>query len=452
MPTKKSPRSPAAASARAKTPKPLPAARRTDWFTEARFGMFIHWGLYAMPARHEWVRNRERISNEDYQKYFDRFDPDLLDAKEWARAAKAAGMKYLVVTSKHHEGFCLWDSKFTDYKAPNTPAGRDLLREIVDAFRAEGLRIGFYYSLLDWHHPDFPIDGNHPLRDLPMEQIEALNKTRDIRRYAKYMRDQVTELLTQYGPIDILWFDFSYTDNNYRGLRGKGHDDWESEKLVKLVRKLAPNVILDNRLDLPGSADIVTPEQFQPEHPPRNPDGSIAVWEGCQTFSGSWGYHRDETSWKSDRQCIEMLIRHVSRGGNLLMNVGPTARGYFDHRAMERLGAFARWMGRNERSIRGCTMAPTEFPEANGTRYTYNPKTNRLYVHILDWPFVRLHLPGLAGRVAYAQFLHDGSEVGYFENGGTVWNREDLPDGTLTLQLPVLQPDILVPTVELFLK
>ena len=182
---------------------------RTDWFTEARFGMFIHWGLYAMPARGEWIRHNEQIPNEDYEKYFERFDPDLLDAKEWARAAKAAGMRYLVITTKHHEGFCLWDSKFTDYKATNTPAKRDLLREIVDAFRAEGLRIGFYYSLLDWHHPEFPIDPKHPLRNRPAEEIAKMNKRRDVRKYARYMRDQVTELLTQYGKIDILWFDFS---------------------------------------------------------------------------------------------------------------------------------------------------------------------------------------------------------------------------------------------------
>ena len=147
-----------------------------------------------------------------------------------------------------------------------------------------------------------------------------------------------------------------------------------------------------------------------------------------------------------------MLIRHVARGGNLIMNVGPTARGYFDHRAMARLDAFARWMDRNARSIYGCTMAPDEFKEADGTRYTWNPRTKRLYVHILDWPFQRLHLPGLAGKVAYAQFLHDGSELSWFENGHATWNSEDLPAGTLTLRLPVVQPDIVVPTVELFLK
>lgn len=436
----------------AKAPRTAKAANRTDWFTDARFGMFIHWGLYSMPARHEWVMNTERIAPEAYRKYFERFDPDLFAPREWARAAKAAGMRYVVVTTKHHEGFCLWDSKFTDYKATNTPAKRDLLREIVDAFRAEGIRIGFYYSLLDWHHPDFPIDSHHPLRDLPMEEIKALNAKRDIRRYRKYMLDQVRELLTGYGKIDILWFDFSYPEYSYRGLPGKGRNDWDSESIVRLARRLQPGIILDNRLDLPGAGDIETPEQFQPDEPPRRADGSIAPWEGCQTLSGSWGYHRDEATWKSDRQCIELLVRHVARGGNLIMNVGPTSRGYLDGRALAKLDAYARWMSLCERSIRGCTMAPAEFPEPNGARYTWNPATGRLYVHVLDWPFQHLHLPNLSGKVAYAQLLHDGSEVRFDERASEGCGHGATPKGAVTLSLPVVKPDVEVPVVELFIK
>jgi alpha-L-fucosidase len=185
----------------------LTAAQKT-WFTEARFGMFIHWGLYALGARHEWLKSREEIDDPGYEKYFDAFDPDLYDPRDWARRARAAGMKYVVLTAKHHEGFCLWDSRVTDYKAPNTPAGRDLIAPFVEAFRAEGLKIGFYYSLLDWHHPDFTIDIYHPLRNRP--DAAALNAGRDMGRYADYMRAQVTELLTGYGQIDIIWFDFSY--------------------------------------------------------------------------------------------------------------------------------------------------------------------------------------------------------------------------------------------------
>ncbi|HEY0072914.1 MAG TPA: alpha-L-fucosidase, partial [Abditibacteriaceae bacterium] len=147
--------------------KPAPTKGDTAWFVHDRFGMFIHWGLYALPARHEWVKNYERITDEDYQKYFHFFDPDLYDPQAWARAAREAGMKYFVITAKHHEGFCLWDSQFTDYKVTNTPYGKDLLTPLVEAMRSEGLRVGFYYSLIDWHHPDFTIDGVHPMRDHP---------------------------------------------------------------------------------------------------------------------------------------------------------------------------------------------------------------------------------------------------------------------------------------------
>lgn len=420
---------------------------KTQWFTEARFGLFIHWGLYALPARHEWIRDFESITDENYQKYFDLFDPDLFDAREWAKAAKAAGMKYVVFTAKHHEGFCLWDSQYTDYKAPRTPAGRDLLREVVDAFRAEGLRIGLYYSLLDWHHPDFVIDNRHgPYRGHP--DRAQMNEGRDMRRYAQYMRDQITELLTGYGQIDIVWFDFSYPANE-KNPEGKGRNDWESEKLLALVRSLQPNAIVSNRLDLPECSDVATPEQFTPSTGIKDAGGNPVVWEGCHTLSGSWGYHRDETSWKTPRMCIELLVNHVSRGGNLLMNVGPTARGNFDVRAVDCLGSYAMWMKFNARAIYGCEASP--FQEAENCRYTYNPKTNRLYIHVMVWPFRDLHLPDLAGKIRYVQFLQDGSELNFSEQAkscGTVIT----PKGFVTIQLPLLQPNSLLPVIEVILK
>ena len=420
----------------------------TAWFVRDRFGMFIHWGLYALPARHEWIRNIERIPNEDYEIYFEMFDPDLFDPKAWARAAREAGMKYFVITTKHHEGFCLWVTKYTNYKVTNTAAGRDLLREVVDAFRAEGLRVGFYYSLIDWHHPDFPIDRIHPLRDLPPEEIAKLNAPRDMKRYAQYMRDQVTELLTGYGKIDIIWFDFSYPGEN-----GKGHEDWESEKLYELVQRLQPGIIVDNRLDLPESADIVTPEQYTPDRGMVDADGRPVVWEGCQTFSGSWGYHRDEATWKSPRMCLEMLINHVSRGGNLLMNVGPTSRGYLDKRALDRLAAYGAWMRYNSRSIYGCGQAPAEFAAPEDCRFTWNPETKRLYLHCFAWPFKHIHLHGLGGKVRYAQLLADGSEIRMRESQGDSLN-SGTPENALTLELPVLLPEqgCEIPVIELILK
>ena len=415
----------------------------TTWFVRDRFGMFIHWGLYALAARHEWVKNREKLGDEHYQRYFDHFYPDLYDPKAWARAAREAGMKYFVITTKHHEGFCLWDSAQTDYKATKTPWGKDLLAPMVEAFRGEGLRVGFYHSLLDWHHPEYPVDRCHPQRE--DQAFRARTKKRDVRKYAEYLRAQVEELLTQFGRIDILWFDFSFP-----GKDGKGRSDWQSEKVIETVRRLQPDIMVDNRLDLPGVGDFVTPEQFQPYAGPKDERGKPAVWEACQTFSGSWGYHRDEQTWKTVKQLLCMLIDGVSKGGNLLLNVGPTARGEFDARALERLEGMGRWMRRHSRSIYGCGQS--QFTPPVDCRYTQNGK--RLYLHVFNWPFKIIYCPGLAGKVEYAQLLHDGSEV--FMKGLEDWQSMSAaggpPPGTLALTLPVVQPDAEVPVVELFLK
>ena len=426
----------------------------TAWFTHDRFGMFIHFGLYAMPARHEWVKTNEKIPEEKYDKYFKYFNPDLFDAREWARQAKAAGMKYAVLTTKHHEGFCLFDSQYTDYKITNTPFGRDLVREYVDAFRAEGLRVGFYYSLIDWHHPEFPIDPLHPRRDDPDAREQS--QGRDVRKYAEYMRNQVRELLTNYGRIDVLWFDFSYSDNNGAGdkawMKGKGKADWESEKLLALARELQPGIIIDNRTEI--EQDIFTPEQFQPTEWVRHKEtGELVTWEACQTFSGSWGYYRDEQTWKSPEMLIRMLVNTVSLGGNLLMNVGPTSRGYFDKRAENALKVYADWMKLNSRAIYGCTMAEPEFKAPADCRFTQSADGKRLYLHLFAYPFAHLLLPGLAGRVDYAQFLHDGSEV-LFSEGKMEHFGEALPEaeGLLVLNLPPVKPDCLVPVIELILK
>ena len=422
----------------------------TSWFVRDRFGMFIHWGLYAMPARLEWVKSTEKITEEKYQMYFDLFEPDLFCPKEWAKAAKEAGMKYFVFTTKHHDGFCLWDTKYTDYSIMHTGPKRDLLREVVDAFRAEGLKVGFYYSLLDWHHPDFTMDCFHPRRD--DSDWEEFDRPRDMARYRQYMLDQIRELLTNYGKIDIIWYDFSYKRPDARN--GKGRDDWGSEDIIRLTRELQPDIIVDNRLDLPGSADIATPENFTPDKAPVDENGNPLVWEGCQTFSGSWGYHRDEMTWKSDEQCIKMLIDHVSRDGNLLMNVGPTSRGYLDYRAMDRLSAYANWMRYNSHSIYGCGQAPAEFQEGEGYRLTYNKETNRLYIHIYSWPYRMLHVKSLKDKVAFMQLLHDGSELAYSSSevpvcGGKITHKDD----SISIYLPVNKPEnMIVPVIEVMLK
>ena len=426
-------------------PTVRPSPGDTSWFVHDRFGMFIHWGLYALPARHEWVKNKEEIPDEVYQRYFDRFDPDLYDPGVWADAAADAGMRYFVVTSKHHEGFCLWDSALTDYKATRTPYGKDLLHPMVDAFRGRGLRVGFYHSLIDWHHPDFVIDDVHSQRNHP--EREAMNRTRDQSKYIEHLHGQVRELLTQFGRIDVLWCDFSYPG---RGRDAKGRDEWDSPRLYRTIRELQPRVLLNDRLDLDDGWDIKTPEQWQPQGW-IEVDGMPVTWEACQTFSGSWGYHRDEASWKSVGQLIRMLSDTVSKGGNLLLNVGPTGRGELDRRALDRLRGMGDWMRSHGRSIYGCTQAPAEFAVPQDCRLTYNPDTRSLYVHVFAWPFRQLHLRGYRGKVAYAQLLGDASEMAITSMSDHQARMENAGADDLVLELPVLQPATEVPVIELYL-
>lgn len=458
----------------------------TSWFVRDRFGLFIHWGLYALPARHEWVMSKEKMDVESYRRYFDAFEPDLYDPNTWADAAANAGMKYFVVTTKHHDGFCLWDSKLTDYKSTKAPHCRkDLLRPMIRAFNERGLRTGLYHSLIDWQHPQYVIDRrNHPRRDeLPPDGGEIdgmfaqsggtaapekkatvvadLNAGRDQAKYAEYLHGQVRELLTEFGQVDVLWFDFSFVNKEHRldFSRGKGREAWQSEKLYKMIRDLQPGVILTDRLDLDiplSGGDIKTPEQAQPRSWVQveiNGKKVPVVWEACQTLSGSWGYHRDEQSWRSTENLVQTLIDCVSKGGNLLLNVGPTGRGEFDHRAMDRLNGIGKWMRHHSRSIYGCTQAPEEFHCPQDCRLTYNPERKRLYLHLFAWPYKFVHLEGAyADRVAYSQLLHDASEVRPLPQND--WHAKQIETGqrTLTLQLPQLRPDVTVPVIELHLK
>lgn len=430
----------------------------TSWFVQDRLGLFIHWGTYALAARHEWVQNNESIPSGVYEKYFKHFDPDLYDPRAWAKAAGDAGMKYFVITTKHHEGFALWDSKHTDFKATNTPAKRDLLRPMIDAFRAQNMKVGLYHSLIDWHHPHYVIDDRiGPYRAHP--DRKKMNKGRDQNKYADFLHAQTRELLTQFGKIDILWFDYSYptpagvarTDFT----RGKGREAWRAEELYKMVRELQPHVILDDRLDLPRGWDIKTPEQFQVRGWVTH-KGKPVVWEACQTFSGSWGYYRDEETWKSLDQLLQMLIDTVSKGGNLLLNVGPTGRGEFDERALDRLTGMGQWMRRHGRSIYGCTQAPAGFRAPQDCRLTWNPDTKRMYVHVFAWPFVELHLDGFKDKVEYAQLLNDASEVPIQSRPDwqSAFVKEDNSYGkdSITLRLPVKKPNVTVPVIELFMK
>ena len=421
--------------------------KRMEWWTDSRFGMFIHFGLYSGAARHEWVKHNEHLSNEQYQKYFDQFSPDYFDPTKWAKEAKAAGMKYMVMTTKHHEGFCLFDSKYTDYKSTNTGAKRDLVREYVNAVRAQGLKVGFYYSLLDWHHPDYTMDDAHPLVQVDTSQAnyDRLNKGRDMAKYRQYMRNQLTELLTNYGKIDVLWLDWSWDKKGQRRGRGKGAKDWGSVELLKLARKLQPGIIINNRLDLneyKDGADFETPEQVSTAELAKYHG---KTWETCQTFSGSWGYYRDENTWKTHRQLLDLLITSVSNGGNLILNVGPTARGEFDYRATRALDSLATWMHANNCAIYNCTFAPDTYKVPENDKLTYNAKTKRLYVHLYDYPAGgTITLPGYAGKIKYAAFLNDASELLYKPSAT---NPDDL-----ILTLPAKKPLYEIPVVELTLN
>ena len=363
--------------------------KRTEWFREARFGMFIHWGIYAVPARGEWVKNREKISTENYQQYFDAFDPVDYNPKEWARLAKKAGMKYAVITAKHHDGFCLFDSKYTDYKATRTPAGRDLIRQFVDAFRAEGLRIGFYYSLLDWYQPDFE------------------SKDGKFDNYIDYMHKQVEELVTNYGKIDILWFDYSWGE--YRG------EKWKASKLIEMVKKHQPDVIIDNRLggnmmaDAPEvyAGDFGGPEQITPPAIITDHAGRPVPWELCLTLNNSWGYNKTDFNYKTAHNLIYTLINCVSKNGNLLLNVGPDARGRIPGKSIEILEEVGRWMSANHEAIYGCGPAGLEKPEWGW----YTQKGNVVYAHVTNFNIGQICLRGMDGKIQSAVLLDDGSEI-----------------------------------------
>lgn len=386
-------------------------AKRTEWFLDARFGMFIHWGLYAIPGRGEWIQSYEETSKKDYETYFEEWNPDRYDPKEWARIAKQAGMKYAVLTTKHHEGFCLFDSAYTEFKSTNTPCGRDLVREFVDAFRAEGIRVGFYYSLLDWHHEDYPAYGDmyHPERN-----NEALKgKQHDFNVYLDYMHNQVRELLTNYGKIDIIWFDFSY-----EGHFGK---DWRGEELIKMVRELQPGIIINGRLEANGedygtvmtdepsiySGDFACPEMIIPPYGLKTPNGVQIPWEACFTLNNNWGYTPNDKHYKTASQIIKKLVECTSKNGNMIINISPTAKGEIPRQQKEILREVGEWMHENSESIYGCGASGFEKPEWG--RYTR--KGNKLYAHVTEEVIGAIALPGVNGMVEKARRLPDGYEM-----------------------------------------
>ncbi|MHC5023159.1 MAG: alpha-L-fucosidase [Planctomycetota bacterium] len=403
---------------------------RLDWWRDARFGLFIHWGLYAIPAGEwkgstnhaEWILTTAQIPVAEYEQFTGQFNPVKFDADAWVRMAKDAGMKYIVITSKHHDGFCLFDSAHTDYDVMSTPFKRDIMAELADACRREGLRMCWYHSIMDWNHPDYL-----PRRGWESRPADGA----DFDRYVQHLHDQVTELLTNYGDIGVMWFD------------GEWESTWNHEyglDLYRLCRELQPDVIVNNRVDkgragMAGMTadskyvgDFGTPEQEIPE------TGLPGVdWETCMTMNRHWGYNKHDDDWKSATDLIRKLVDIASKGGNFLLNVGPMSDGTFPEESVERLRAIGDWMDVNGESIYGTTASP--FPHLPWGRCTVKRtgSTTRLYLHVFDWPADRtLVLPSLGNEPLAASMLASP--------GGLRATTRDESDVVITL-LPPSPPD-----------
>jgi alpha-L-fucosidase len=349
--------------------------QRMRWWHQAKFGMFIHWGLYSVLGRHEWAMEEEGIPVAEYELLAKRFTPKPNAARAWARLARQAGQKYMVMTTKHHEGFCLFNTQYTDYCAPKQACGRDLVEEYVEAARAEGMRVGFYHSLMDWHHPD----GARCATD------EAAR-----RRFVDYVHGQIRELLTNYGKIDILWYDVSWP------LDAAG---WESEKMNRMVFELQPEIIVNNRNKLPG--DFSTPEQ----HITAEKGGR--AWESCMTMNDSWGYQAADDDWKSPKRIVRNLVTCARDGGNYLLNIGPHGDGSIPEESVNALTSVGRWMDKNGQTI--YQAEPCRVRSSNFAGFTR--KGNTLYMHVHFWPGETVALGGLTNKVVSARLLASGKKV-----------------------------------------
>jgi alpha-L-fucosidase len=348
--------------------------RRIEWWHQARFGMFIHWGLYSVYGRHEWVMENEGIPVAEYEQAAKRFKPEPNAARAWAKLAKKAGMKYMVMTTKHHEGFCHFDSKLTNYTAPKTGPGHDLVREFVDAARAEDLRVGFYYSLMDWHHPD-----------------GALCATDDEarRRFVDYIHGQVRELCTNYEKIDILWYDVNWP------LKPAG---WEAVTLNTMVRELQPDILINNRTGIPE--DFTTPEQTI--------RAFAEPWESCMTMNDSWGYQKADDNWKTPKNIVRNLIRCTRDNGNYLLNIGPKGDGSIPNESVNILTEVGRWMDKHGDLIH----TPVDRSKVKRGQFSdFIQRGNKLYIMVQFWPGSELSIGGLMTKAISAKIYGTSTPV-----------------------------------------
>lgn len=372
---------------------------RMAWWREARFGMFIHWGLYAIPAGEwngetnygEWIRANAKIPLETYDQFLGKFNPTKFDANAWVKMAKDAGMKYIVITTKHHDGFALFDSKVSDFDVMSSPFKRDVLKELAEACKKEDITLCFYHSIMDWHHPDYL-----PRRDW---ETDRSSDGANFEKYVAYLKAQLKELTSNYGKIGVMWFDGEW-ERTWTHERGKD--------LYNYVRTLQPSIIINNRIDVGRGGmqgfnksseyvgDFGTPEQEIPA------TGAPGIdWETCMTMNDHWGYNSHNQNWKSSQDLVRKLIDIASKGGNFLLNVGPTSEGLFPDASVQRLREMGTWMKQNGESIYGTTASP--FKALTWGRCTQKKVGNgtRLYLHIFDWPQNgRITIPGLGNDIS----------------------------------------------------
>jgi alpha-L-fucosidase len=366
---------------------------RMNWWREAKFGMFIHWGIYSVLERGEWVMFIERIPKKDYEKFVKKLKPKENFTDEWASLAKETGMKYMVLTARHGDGFSLFDSKVSDYTAPKC-IGRDIVKEFVESCRKYGLKVGVYYSLLDWSREEY-FKG-------PQKYPKGW------KTFLNYIHTQIEELMTNYGEINILWYDgkMPYTP-----------EEWEAEKLNKMVRELQPNIIINDRSGLPEDYD--TPEQ---EIKPSERD-----WETCMTLNDHWGYYKYDNNWKTPKNVIINLVKCASIGGNFLLNVGPKSDGTIPTESIRILKKVGEWMKENGESIYGTEKCffpgMLEYELCHGIEkekiswYNYfqgfpTMKKNKLYLHVFYW-YKEFAISNLEINIKRAYFLRDGKKVDF---------------------------------------
>ena len=409
------------------------ACDRTTWYRDAKFGMFIHWGPYSQASvEASWPIMRPKpggITEAEYRALPATFNPVKFDPHAFVDLARSAGQRYMVFTTKHHDGFCMFDSSYTDYKITNTPYGKDIVAQLAKACSEDGMPLGFYYSPPDMHHPGF-----RDTTKLAKENWHGEPERPEWPSYLAYMQLQLSELLTRYGPVAVIWFDGLNQQEKYDGAR-----------VIKMIRELQPATLVNDRIGVDG--DYETPEQFIPtaiptkgvvltgidpgvssrlkNTIPRQED--FRLWETCMTINNTWAYNKNDHEYKSEQTLIRSLVEVASRGGNFLLNVGPQPDGQIQPEFQQRLLAIGDWLTLNGDSIYGTTYGPVQ--GVAGLRTTANDKS--VYVHVFDWPASTLEISGIDARVLSARLLANGKPLVFRQT-----------EGKLQIDLPPQAPDL----------